>query len=278
MPVATISEGTAIGGTVFAGVTDLILQSAAPTTHNNNAQTMEVKYWTSSDISYVVMQFLGLSNITGPVTVTNAVLGMQVSGATAFTDPITIHQLKLPVSMTQATWNERQTGVSWPNGGNDPTTIEAAAASTTAATGSVGTFVTWSGAGLNALVQGWINGTITNNGILIARLDTTPNSRSSTFRSSNNATLTARPYLTVTYDVGLPVNWTINSPTVNSDAGTVTLTVTLDGPAPGGGFSGLVNTYDITAVAGVDYTAQVAVPFSISAGNTTGNIVIPILP
>jgi hypothetical protein len=74
------------------------------------------------------------------------------------------------------------------------------------------------------------------------------------------------------------VNWTISSPTVNSDAGTVTLVVTLDAPAPGGGFSGLVNTYDITALAGVDYTAQVNVPFSISAGNTTGNIVIPILP
>jgi len=93
-----------------------------------------------------------------------------------------------------------------------------------------------------------------------------------------NATADNRPTLTIDYTTGTPVNWTINSPTVDSDAGTVTLTVTLDAPAPGGGFSGLVNTYDITAVAGVDYTAQVNVPFSISAGNTTGNIVIPILP
>ena len=73
-------------------------------------------------------------------------------------------------------------------------------------------------------------------------------------------------------------NWTISSPTVDSDAGTVTLVVTLDAPALSGGFSGLVNTNDITAVAGVDYTAQVNVPFSIAEGNTTGNIVIPILP
>jgi hypothetical protein len=77
---------------------------------------------------------------------------------------------------------------------------------------------------------------------------------------------------------GPPPNWTISSPTVNRDAGTATLVVTLDGPAPGGGFSGLVNTYDITAIAGTHYTAQVDVPFSISAGNTTGNIVVPILP
>jgi hypothetical protein len=77
---------------------------------------------------------------------------------------------------------------------------------------------------------------------------------------------------------GPPPNWTISNPTVNRNAGTVTLVVTADAPAPVGGLSGVVNTYDIVAVAGTHYTAQVAVPFSIAAGQTTGNIVVPILP
>lgn len=280
MPTVTISEGTAIGGTVYAGVSDLVVESASPNSHISAASTLEVSYWTPSDIKNVVLLFSGLSNISGPGTVSDAVLGMQVSSASSHTDLLTLHKLKLPVSMTQATWNERQTGVAWPNGGNDASTIEAAAASTTAASGAVGTFVTWSGAGLNALVQDWIDNPGTNYGAFVTRLDTTPNSRSSVFRSSNNGTLTARPYLTFTWTAGpppTPPNWTISSPTVDSDAGTVTLVVTLDAPAPVGGFSAEVDTHDITALAGVDYTALVAEPFSIAEGDTTGDIVVTLI-
>lgn len=280
MPTVTISEGTAIGGTVYAGVTDAEIVSSIPNTHSSAGGFIIAKYWTSADIGYSVLQFLGLSNITGPVTVSGAVLGLNVSTTTAFTDPITVHKLKLPVSMSQVTWNERQTGVAWPNGGNDPSIIDAAAASATAGTGTAGAFVTWSGPALDALVQDWINNPSTNYGLLLARLDTTPNSRETGFNSSNNGGVANRPYLTFTYEVGPPPttpNWTISSPTVDSDAGTVTLTVTLDAPAPVGGVDGLVSTYDITAVAGVDYVAQVAEPFSIAEGDTTGDIVITLI-
>lgn len=279
MPTVTISEGTAIGGTVFAGVTDAEIYSASPTAHNSAGGSIVAKYWTSSDIGYSVMQFLGLSNITGPVTVSGAVLGLRVITTTSFTDPISIHKIKLPISITQVTWNERQTGVSWPNGGNDASTIESAAASTTAGTGTAGTFIQFSGAGLDSLVQGWINDPSTNYGLLVARLNTTPNSRETAFNSSNTGTPAHRPYLTFNYEVGLgdPPNWTISSPTVDSDAGTVTLTVTLDAPALAGGFSAEVDTYDITALAGVDYAAQVDAPFSIEEGDTTGDIVITLI-
>ena len=281
MPTVTISEGTAIGGTVYAGVTDAEIASSAPNTHNSAGGSIIAKYWTSADIGYSVLQFLGLSNISGPVTVSGAVLGIKVVNTTSFADPITVHKLKVPVTVTQVTWNERQTGVAWPNGGNDASIIEAAAASATAGTGTAGAFVTWSGAGLDALVQDWINNPSTNYGLLLARLNTTPNSRETGFNSSNSGGAANRPYLTFTYTVGPPPitpNWTISSPTVDSDAGTVTLVVTLDAPAISGGFSGLVNTYDITALAGVDYVAQVAEPFFIAEGDTTGDIVITLLP
>ena len=281
MPIVTISEGTAIGGTVFSGVTDAEIVSLAPNTHNSAGGNILASYWTSADIGYSVLQFLGLSNIAGPVTVSGAVLGLNVTTTTSFTDPITVHKLKLPVSMSQVTWNERQTGVPWPNGGNDASIIEAAAASAATGTGTAGTFVTWSGAGLDALVQDWINNPSTNYGLLLARLNTTPNSRATGFASSNNGALTDRPYLTFTWTAGPPPttpNWTISSPTVDSDAGTATLVVTLDAPAPAGGVNGFFSTYDITATAGADYTARTGVAISIPAGGTSTNLTVPILP
>ena len=190
-----------------------------------------------------------------------------------------VRRLIVDNNVLQSTWNNRLTGIAWGAAG-------AAGAgdvnATVLATGTITATIsanTFTGAGLASWVADIANNVYANDGLLIATsLPGTIGSGDFDFRSGDDATTASRPYLSVDYTVNSTVNWTINSPTVNSDAGTVTLTVTLDAPAPGGGFSGLVNTYDITAVAGVDYTAQVDVPFSISAGNTTGNIVIPILP
>ena len=73
-------------------------------------------------------------------------------------------------------------------------------------------------------------------------------------------------------------NWTISSPTVDSDAGTVTSVLTLDAPAPAGGVNGFFSTYDITAVAPANYTARTAVPISIAEGGTTANLTVTIIP
>ena len=84
--------------------------------------------------------------------------------------------------------------------------------------------------------------------------------------------------LAIAQSAGPPPNWTISSPTVDSDAGTVTSVLTLDAPAPAGGVSGFFSTYDITATAGADYTARTGVVISIPEGDTSANLTIPILP
>lgn len=137
------------------------------------------------------------------------------------------------------------------------------------------------GAGLTAHCQSCLNSG-TDFGFLLNLLDdlTVSEVGYRGLATPANATAARRPTLTIEYTVGPPPttpNWTISSPTVDSDAGTATLTVTLDAPAISGGFSGLVNTYDITALAGVDYVAQVDEPFSIAEGDTTGDIVITLL-
>ena len=233
----------------------------------------------TSDQDRILIKFLDLVPPGGFVTVSSATLSLRSADAQASSRGVEVRKFSQPWGYTTTTWNNRDTATPWSVAG---ALGGAEVASTVIATGTAptaaGNFIL-SGAGLIADCQAIMNGGA-NDGWLVNLLDDST-SWDGLYRrivKSSNATPSNRPTLTIEYTVGTPVNWTINSPTVNSDAGTVTLTVTLDAPAPGGGFSGLVNTYDITAVAGVDYTAQVAVPFSISAGNTTGNIVIPILP
>ena len=218
----------------------------------------------------------------GAVTVNSATITLFNKYNTA--DPartVEIRKLNLAFNNSTVTsWNNRTTATPWNVAGVlGGTDVDATPIATGTMPNTISTSFNLTGAGLITYCQAVLNGAA-DNGVLINLLDdiTVNETSARYFAGPSEATAVRRPTLTVDYSIGSPVNWTINSPTVNSDAGTVTLTVTLDAPAPGGGFSGLVNTYDITAVAGVDYTAQVDVPFSISAGNTTGNIVIPILP
>lgn len=215
----------------------------------------------------------------GTVTVTSATLTLSNLYAVPITRTVQMRRVVTDWVPAQTSWANRTTNPDpWATPGVVGSDTGAVIATVTAPTGA-NTAFNITGAGLVTYCQDVLNGG-TDFGFLLNLVDDLTISDPDPWflGGTTNATATRRPTLTIDYTTGTPVNWTMNSPTVNSDAGTVTLTVTLDAPAPGGGFSGLVNTYDITAVAGVDYTAQVAVPFSISAGNTTGNIVIPILP
>ena len=277
MPIVTITEGSGHSGTVYTGVTDTYMQQNNPTLNYSTNGGVSITSWAPGDNARGIFKFSGLSNITGPVVVSSASLFLRASPATA-TQVFALHRIKLAVDVTQASWNNRLTATPWPVAG----AFDAASIDTTPAASVTGivtnTWAEFTGAAVAAVVEGWINGTLPNEGFLLKRDPESQDSVASSFASSNNGITAFRPYLVFTYEPagGPPPNWTISSPTVDSDAGTATLTVTLDAPAPAGGFSELVNTNNITAVAGVDYTAQVNVPFSIAEGGTTGNIVIPL--
>ena len=260
-------------------VSDGYASKLTPTTNNSTGTSLYMSGTSSADIQRILIKFGDLVPPGGTVTVSAATLSFTNADAAGSTRAVEVRKFLQPWTLAQFTWNNRLTGTPWAVAGAlggaevDATVLATGTAPTTT------TSFNLTGAGLIAYCQAVMNGGV-DHGLIVNCLDdaTVFDGVTRRFRKSAFATAGQRPTLTIDYTTGTPVNWTINSPTVNSDAGTVTLTVTLDAPAPGGGFSGLVNTYDITAVAGVDYTAQVNVPFSISAGNTTGNIVIPILP
>ena len=259
---------------------DTRIRKQVPVGNFSGDATLYIGAVSTSDQDRILIKYLDLVPPGGFVTVSAATLSFTNADAMGSTRAVEVRKFLQPWGYTTTTWNNRDTGTPWAVAG---ALGGAEVASTVIATGTAptaaGATFNLTGAGLIADCQAIMNGGA-NDGWLVNLLDdaTSWDGLYRRIRKSSFATIAQRPTLTIEYTVGTPVNWTINSPTVNSDAGTVTLTVTLDAPAPGGGFSGLVNTYDITAVAGVDYTAQVDVPFSISAGNTTGNIVIPILP
>ena len=262
-----------------ANVQDTFVTKHQATTNHSANPSLYLEAVSTTNQGRMLIKFSDLVPPGGVVSVSAATLTFTNADVVGATKGVEVRKFLTAWGYSTTTWNNRDTGTPWAVAGAlggadvDATVLATGTAPTTT------TSFNLTGAGLITYCQAVMNGAA-DHGLLVNLLDdaTVWDGISRRIRKSSSGTAAQRPTLTVEYTTGTPVNWTINSPTVNSDAGTVTLTVTLDAPAPGGGFSGLVNTYDITAVAGVDYTAQVDVPFSISAGNTTGNIVIPILP
>jgi len=233
----------------------------------------------TSDQDRILIKYLDLVPPGGFVTVSAATLSFSNADAAGSTGAVEVRKFLQPWGYTTATWNNRDTGTPWnvagALGGDE-------VASTVIATGTAptaaNTTFSLTGAGLIADCQAIMNGG-PNNGWLINLLDdaTSWDGIYRRIRKSLVAIVAQRPTLTIEYTVGTTPNWTISSPTVDSDAGTVTCVVTLDAPALPGGFSGEVDTYDITALAGIRYVAQVDAPFSIAEGDTTGDIVITLI-
>lgn len=123
----------------------------------------------------------------------------------------------------EITWNQYSSGNNWTTAGaaGVGTDISAAIDSLTLDGTAAAGFVTWSGSGLLAVVQGWIDGTYSNYGVLIAATaaeyrGVAPLS-GNLFRSTDYGTSGDRPKLTVTYAIGGPLvnNGLVNSGLVN---------------------------------------------------------------
>lgn len=276
MTISTISNNTAgsyIG--TYNGVTDSKLVESTPTTVGpTTGDYLYATSWTASQRSHSVIQF-PTSSIATNQTVSNADFNIKVESGTGV---FAIYQLKVQFVAGQVSWNERSTGVAWTStGGLNSTDVDTTPLAT--ATVTANGFVTLNSAALTALVNGWVNGTIANYGLLITYYpDAAGGSKQVRFFRSPSA-YDSGPALVITHATGVTIpTASISDVTVTNLSGNAVLTVSLSSAAPAGGVAGLVNTSDITALAGVDYTGQTNVPFSIAAGQTSGTITIPITP
>jgi hypothetical protein len=204
MPTVTIGERP---GCDFSGSEDAQLVQINPTTNDASGGVTQCSTFGASDRRFSWLKFSGLSNITGPVTVSSATLRLVCNSSSAGPRNLQLKRCLRDVVEAEATWNIYATGNSWTSGGglsdgND----RSSTVSATQSLGSTGV-QTISTAQLAQDVQDWINGVNPNYGWHMG-LDTETGGDSkfwqwrSTESTSGTPTGDDRPQLTVVYTEG----------------------------------------------------------------------------
>ncbi|HEX4679922.1 MAG TPA: DNRLRE domain-containing protein [Gaiellaceae bacterium] len=131
------------------------------------------------------------SIVPSNATVQSATLGLYLQDEANGTPlNVGVHRVTTPWTVS-TTWNEADTGFPWTSPGGD---FAAAPDATTTVGGSTGVGATWN---LTALVQGWVNGSVANDGLL---LDGTGGTNVLHFATTSAPQTSEMPYLEVTYD------------------------------------------------------------------------------
>ena len=259
------------------GVVETSLVEILPTT-NYAADYIRLGSAGGSNRARVLFKFTGLANITGPVTVSSAVITLMTADSTA-TRAVSLRKLLVPFVEAEATWNIYSTGNSWgtagASGAGDMDSTVVATGTIPATNGS--TFAI-SGAGLDSLVEGWINGAIANEGCILSLTDESTASYAYLLRQSEDGTASRRPYLTVTYTAGSP-GPTVTSVTQTSggtEGSPAVMTVALSG-ATSGSTNFAATLAGVTATgSGTDFTSDLAsATYSNGVTFSGGNMVVP---
>jgi len=197
MPTVTIGDQT---GATFTGSIDTEIYAGDPTTNFGTAVTFSIsKYGDASDHRNVLLSFPGSTNITGPVTVSAASVFLYCVTPSG-TATIDMFESRRTWGETQATWNIYSTGNNWGTAGARNTTTDrgATALTSTVIASTVAGYYEFTSAAVIAYVQSKINAGQACN-FIFERQEAGNDTVFSDFESSESATATRRPYLSVTY-------------------------------------------------------------------------------
>jgi Disaggregatase related repeat len=200
---ATIGNNT---GNTYSGVSDTRLQQDIPTSNFSSSTALDVDKFGAGGHANTLIKFTGLSNITGPVTVTSATIRLRLNGSDGGGASYTIgvRRLLRDWQNAQATWNVYSTGNSWTtagglSNGNDRSATLSASQSVPG--NGTGSYYSFTGSQLATDVQNIINGTASNFGWILEREDAGDDSLYRVFNSSESSD-GQRPELNITYTVG----------------------------------------------------------------------------
>ncbi|MGQ9493171.1 MAG: DNRLRE domain-containing protein [Anaerolineae bacterium] len=143
---------------------------------------------------YAALLRFDLAPIPAGATVTRAVLQLYAAGWNGTDIAINAYAITRSVVFCQATWNQARLGNPWGRpGANDTTSDRRASAESTLTTSGIRK---WYSFDLTRLVQEWVNGSLTNNGVL---LQATYSTGSLYFSSAQDGNVPLHPKLVVTY-------------------------------------------------------------------------------
>lgn len=191
MTVVVIGDNT---GDDYSGTDDTKLRSSAATTNYGTDGEISISSSYFGQVNVSLLRFSGISNITGPVTVSTATTSLyetQFQG----TSPMAanVHRIKRAWVESEATYNIYSTSNNWETAGaagaNDIDTTPIASPSLTNTSGYQDI------TGLAADFEDWINGTYTNDGHKLAGNEADDQWY---FRTSEG-TDGQRPYVTIDY-------------------------------------------------------------------------------
>jgi hypothetical protein len=177
---------------------DNFLQEVAPTTNRGSETYLRFTNETAAAQSWPLLQF-DLTAAAGITSCVSAVLSLRVESVDS--DPMTMESVRISAlltdwSETQSTWNIRKTGVNWNVAGAIGGTDVRAANDWT---GNVElTDETRIGFEITNLVNEWLNGSLTNNGLIMYNTYTF-SGQSMDWYSRNHATASFRPVLNIQY-------------------------------------------------------------------------------
>ena len=218
-------------GAQLSAVGDTYIKLKSPDTTNNfGASTSLIVDRESTDLQRALLQF-DLSSIPANATIISATLKMR---STQIGGTLNIGVYEVTQAWSEGTgngtagaanWNQRQTGTNWTTAGG---TFNSTAVATLN-TNSTGQH-TWD---ITSLVRAWVDGSKTNNGLMVASPDGGGN-RTVTYDSSEGTTV---PVIVIDYTV--PAN---AAPTLDATQSPTFTAINEDAGAPSGAVGTLVSS------------------------------------
>jgi phosphodiesterase/alkaline phosphatase D-like protein len=206
----------------YAGNEDTSIYENTPTANFANASTLELDGDDPSGTGKDIFTLLkwNISDIPPGNTVQSATITFNVKEPTIHV--YEFYEMKRNWAENQVTWNVYSTGNNWQIAGAGGSLDRGATILGTVSSSANGSYTINLNTSGTALVQSWINSPSTNYGIIIANSVSTDGLDIS---SSEAATLSTRPKLTVTYispDTTPPVLSNIQASSITSNSATIT--------------------------------------------------------
>ena len=205
MPTPTWTEITISlqqGSNGYSGGEDTFIDQYTP----NSNYCGQDQFRVGSKQQYAALLRFELTPIPANAIVTRATLQLYATGWGGADLTLGAYYITRTVDLCQATWNQAQNGNNWglPGCSDTATDRRSSAESAVTTTG----IRKWYNFDLTAVVQGWVNGSLANNGLLL-RAEYTISSF--WFASAQNGTISLRPKLVVTYSTPPEVSPTATS-------------------------------------------------------------------